>query len=117
MNAISITRTETPEQGTRFHAKAVRGGQQSVGRTRGEAIDALTPQLNLADDDELYLVAEMKPDSFFTAEQINRLQELVAKADAGTLSSDEDAEYAALVETELTASGQRVAALMNEAGR
>ena len=117
MNAISIIRTQTPEHGTRYHAKAVRGGQQSIGKTRGEALDALTLQLNLDADDELYLVAEMKPDLFFTAEQINRLQELIAKADAGTLTQEENTEYAALAEAELVASGQRVAALMNEIGR
>jgi len=50
MNAITITRTETPEQGTRFHAKAARGGQQAIGRTRGEALDAIASQLNLAEE-------------------------------------------------------------------
>jgi hypothetical protein len=117
MNAISITRTETPEQGTRYHAKAVRGGQEAVGRTRGEALDAIAAQLNLTEDEEMYFVAEMKPDEFFTAQQIERLCQLRDKLENGTLTESEDAEFTALVEAELLASGKRVASLMNAIGQ
>jgi len=111
MNAISITRTETPEQGTRFHAQAARGGQLSVGRTMGEALDALTAQLDLTPYDSLFLVAEMKPDKFFTAQQIERLYGLREKLENGTLTDSEDAEFTALVEAELLGSARRIAAI------
>ena len=111
MNAISITRTDTPEQGTRFHAKAARSGQQSIGRTMGEALDALTTQLDFTPYDSLFFVAEMKPDKFFTAEQIDRLYQLRAKLENDTLTESENVEFTALVEAELLGSAQRIATI------
>lgn len=115
MNAISITRTESPEQGTRFHAKATRNGQQAVGRTRGEAIDAIVSQLNLDEQEESFFFAEMKPDQFFTAQQIDRLYELREKQENDTLTEAEGMEFKALVEAELLGSAQRIAARLGVA--
>ena len=115
MNAISITRTETLEQGTRFHAKAVRGGQEAVGKTRGEALDAIASQLSIDDDAEFFYYAEMKPDPFFTAEQISRLYELRQKQENDTLTEADDLEYKALVEAELLGSARRIAAKLGVA--
>ncbi len=115
MNAISITRTETQEQGTRFHAKAARGGQQAVGRTRGEVIDAIVSQLSLDEQEDSFFFAEMKPDQFFTTQQIDRLYELREKLANDTLTESENAELMALVESELLGSARRTAAKLGVA--
>ena len=80
-------------------------------RTMGEALDALTAQLDLTPYDSLFLVAEMKPDKFFTAQQIERLYGLREKLKNGTLTDSEDAEFTALVEAELLGSARRIAAI------
>jgi hypothetical protein len=59
--------------------RAVAGNRQSVGRTAGEALDALTAQLDEAERGTLVVVQHRRPDQFFTAEQQQRLQELMAR--------------------------------------
>jgi uncharacterized FlgJ-related protein len=119
MTAISILRNELPSGETRFHAVAQ--GKQAFGNTLGEAIDGLTPQLE-NDLPRLIVIQSLRPDTFFTATQQQRLRELMAKwrvaRDTGAvLPADENAELEALIDAELEASGKRTAALLREADR
>jgi hypothetical protein len=96
--------------------RAVAGNRHSVGRTAGEALDALTAQLDEAERSTLVVVQHRRPDAFFTAEQQQRLQELMGRWRAArdaqsTLPADEQAELTALVEAELRAATARAAAL------
>jgi len=54
---------------------------------------------------------QMQPDRFFMQKQIDRLQELTQRAQAGALTAEEEFERHALIEAELLASAQRSAAL------
>ena len=116
MTTIAILPESPGTQGTRF--RAIAGPKQSVGRTAGEALDALTPQLDDSQTGTLVVVQQLRPDQFFTAEQHQRLEELMARwrqaRDAGTpLPPTEQAELDALVEAELRASAKRAAALVH----
>jgi hypothetical protein len=97
--------------------RAVAGELQSVGRTPGEALDALTAQLDPSAAGTLVVVQQMRPDQYFTDEQQQRLQHLMARwrvaRDSGSsLSPVEQAELEALVEAELRAVAERSAALL-----
>ena len=98
--------------------RAVAGTLQSVGKTAGEALDALAAQLN--DDDETpIIVRRFRPDAFFTPAQQQRLQELMALHNAAqyagnSLPPAERAELEALIDAEVIASGQRAHALYQE---
>ena len=59
-----------------FRAVTVRN--QAMGRTAGEALDALTSQLPPEEGDTLIIVRNLVPDRFFTAEQRLRLEQLMA---------------------------------------
>jgi hypothetical protein len=96
--------------------RAVAGNKQSVGRTVGEALVALAAQLNEAESGTLIVVQHLRPDRFFTAQQQQRLQELMARWRAArdaqtTLPPEAQAELDALVEAEVRAATQRAAAL------
>ena len=115
MTAVSILPENLGGNGTTY--RAVAGAAQSVGRTPGEALDALTSQLDAKAMGTLVIVQQFQPDEFFTEEQQQRLGELMARwraaRDAGTtLPRDQQAELEALVQAELKASGQRAAALV-----
>jgi hypothetical protein len=117
MTTITIfpenSRTQTP----RF--RAVAGEKQSVGATAGAALDALTAQLGEPQATTVVVVQPMQADALFTAEQQQRLAELMARwraaRDAGTqFPPEEKAELDALVEMELRAAVQRSAALLRQ---
>lgn len=97
--------------------RAIAGKTQSVGRTAGEALDALTAQLGEAEAGTLVVVQHLRPDRFFTAAQRQRLEELMARwraaRDAGTdLPAEERTELDVLIEVELRAAASRAAALV-----
>jgi hypothetical protein len=97
----------------------VAGEKQSVGATAGQALDALTAQLGEPQTTTLVVVQSLQPDSFFTAEQQQRLAELMprwrAARDSGIpFPPDEQAELDALVEAELRAAAERSAALARQ---
>ncbi len=48
--------------------RAVTARNQAIGRTAGEALDALTSQLPSEDGDTLIIVRNLGPDRFFPAE-------------------------------------------------
>lgn len=98
--------------------RAVAGRRQSIGRTPGEALDALSGQLDPGEAGTLVVVQHFRPDVFFTADQRQRLEDLMsgwrAARDQGTaLAPTEQAELDALVAAELDAATRRAAALAN----
>jgi hypothetical protein len=120
MTAVSILPESVAANDTTY--RAVAGDRQSVGRTPGEALDALTAQLDEQESGTLVIVQNLRPDRFFTAQQQQRLLELMAhwrKArDAGSsLPAEEQAELTALVEAELQAAAQRAQALLASLAR
>ena len=99
--------------------RAVAGIKHASGKTIGEAIDALTPQLEADEDNAatLIVVQSQRPDRFFTAEQQQRMAELMtlfrASRDAGVpMPEAERVELEQLVEAEVNGAGQRAAALL-----
>jgi len=116
MTTIAIVPESPGTQGTQY--RAIAGNKQSVGRTAGEALDALAPQLDEAEAGTLVVVQQLRPDHYFTAEQQKRLGELMTRwrkaRDAGTpLTAPEQAELDALVEAELRAAANRAGALVH----
>jgi len=99
--------------------RAIAGHRQSVGKTAGEALDALTSSLPEKEAGTLVIVQHQRPDEFFTAEQQARLNELMirwrAARDRGdTLPTSEQSELDNLVEVEERAASQRTMALLRE---
>lgn len=89
--------------------RAIAGNKQSVGKTAGEALDALTAQLDESETGTLVIIQNYRSDQFFTAQQQQRLSELMelwrSTRDRGeAISPEQQAELDALVEAELRAS-------------
>jgi len=119
MTAVTIVRENT-EPGDEPRFRAIAGNSSNgdyVGKTAGEALDALTKQLGGPDDSSIIVVQQMRPDHFFTSEQINRLQSLISRSKTSALTPDEQAELGALISEELQASALRVSAVADELGR
>lgn len=62
--------------GEKFY-RAIAGDKHSVGKTAGQALDALTAQLDEIEFSALLVIQSFRPDSFFTTEQQERLAELM----------------------------------------
>jgi hypothetical protein len=108
-----------PGQSGEVAYRAIAGERQSVGKTAGAALDALTAQLPADQTGTLVIVQSLRPDAFFTADQQERLLHLMARwrdaRGAGELlSADEQGELDALVDAEVRAAGARAAALLDE---
>jgi hypothetical protein len=93
------------------------GDKQSTGKTAGEALDALTAQLDSDEFNALIVIQSFRPDWFFSAEEQQRLSELMtlwraARDRDETLSPDQQVELDQLVEAELKAATARSAALV-----
>lgn len=106
-------------QGSPASFRAVAGDAQSSGATVGQALDALRAQLGGPESTTLVVVQPMRPDELFTAEQQQRLAELLfcwrAARDAGSsLPPQEQAELETLIEAELRAATERSAALVHQ---
>lgn len=113
MTTISILPI-TDESGNLSY-RAIAGNQQTIGKTAGQALDALTLQLGQPDSLSL-LIQTFQPDPFFTADQQQRLLELMqlwrtARDRNQTLSPQEQAELDTLVNAELQATQQRLNAI------
>ena len=98
------------------------GGKQSTGRTLGEALDGLSTQFDEEDGPTLIVIQSLRPDRFFTANQQDRLKDLMAKwrtaRDQDTqLPIEENIELEALLDAEVEAAGKRAASLLHEVGR
>jgi hypothetical protein len=99
--------------------RAVAGRLQSVGKSAGEALDALTAQMPAEDQGTLVIVQHQHPDRFFTAAQRRRLQDLMASGrtardTGGTLAAEDRTELDALIDAELQSTALRTAALLQE---
>jgi hypothetical protein len=117
MTTVSILPEPLPASGKRY--RAIAGTQQSVGNTPGEALDAITSQMNDQESGTLLVVQQMRPDRFFTEEQQRRLADLMARwrvaRDQGTtLPSDEQGELEQLVAAELEGATRRAAAMLDQ---
>jgi len=114
MTTIAIL-PENPDSPTSGY-RAVAGDKQSVGKTAGQALDALTAQLNEAESGTLVVVQNLRPDGFFTAAQQQRLEDLMTRWRAARDSNApfpaaDQAELEALVAAELAAAVERTKAL------
>jgi hypothetical protein len=99
--------------------RAVAGDKQSTGKTAGEALDALTAQLEGDEFSTLLIIQSFRPDWFFSAEQQQRLSDLMnlwrtARDEGQTLPPEQQAELDRLVEAELKAATARTAALVQQ---
>lgn len=97
--------------------RAIAGDKHSVGKTAGQALDALTAQLGETEFSVLLVTQSFHPDSFFSAKQQERLLELMnlwrlARDQGQPLLPEQQAELDTLVEAELRAATIRTAALM-----
>ncbi len=115
MTKVAILPVPTASGATSYCALA--GDKQSRGKTAGEALDALTDQLQEDEAGTLVIVQHHRPDAFFGATKQRRLAELMtlwrAARDSGAaLRTEEQAELDVLVEEEIEASANRTAALL-----
>ncbi len=97
--------------------RAIAGGKHSVGKTAGQALDALTAQLGETEFSALLVIQSFRSDSFFSAEQQERLSQLMslwrlARDRGQALLPEQQAELDELVEAELRAATARTALLM-----
>ena len=120
MTTISIVPERQHEGNTNY--RAVAGTLQSEGKTPGEALDALTSQLNETESSALVIVQQMRPDQFFTLAQQQRLAELMqrwrtARNTDTSLSPEEKVELEELVQAELQAATNRAASLIQQLER
>lgn len=98
------------------------GDKHSLGRTLGEALDALTPQLPDVDAGLLVVIQGLSADRYFGAMEQERLGELMlawrlARDLGSALPDQEQVELDQLIEAELYASASRAARLADQAGR
>src|SRR5438309_2158184 len=96
--------------------RALTAGNQAMGRTAGEALDALTTQLPDDETATLIIVCNLRPDRLFSAAQRQRLEQLMARwrsaRDAGeALAAEEHSELRSLIDAEVHAATERAAAL------
>lgn len=92
--------------------RAVAGKRESVGRTAGEALDALTAQLGEEENGTLLVIQKQYPDEFFGKTEQIRLGELTARKENAALSAEEQKELENLIETELNAARLRAERLI-----
>ncbi len=120
MTKVAILPESSSQDGTVY--RAVAGKRQSVAKTAGAALDALTAQLPADESGTLVIVQSHKPDEFFTGQQQRRLGELMdrwraARNESRPLPQAEQQELDALVEAEARAAGERAAAILADLGR
>jgi len=119
---ITVAILPEPTGSGQIAYRAIAGDRQSLGKTAGEALDALTASLPNEEAGTLVVVQHQHPDQFFTAQQQARLEEIMTRwrtaRDTGTaLPAAEQAELEALVEAELRAAAERTDALLKKLER
>ncbi|GAB4180660.1 MAG: hypothetical protein Fur006_15100 [Coleofasciculaceae cyanobacterium] len=117
MNTVAILPV-SDANGERIY-RAVAGDKQSTGKTAGEALDALTAQLEGDEFSTLLIIQSFSPDWFFSAKQQQRLSNLMnlwrtARDEGQSLPPEQQAELDSLVEAELKAATARTAALVQQ---
>jgi hypothetical protein len=113
MSTVSIIQEKSEQSSSRF--RALSGTRQSVGRTPGEALDALNAELGESSGGSIVLVQQFGGDSYFSEEQNARLEALLAQRD--NLTDLERVELESLVREEVRASAKRTEALADALGR
>jgi hypothetical protein len=86
------------------------GQRQSVGRTMGEALDALTAAWGDDFQETAVFIQRFQPDAYFSAAQYARMQELLSRR--GTLTVAERTELEGLIDAELQATIDRTESLL-----
>jgi len=114
MATITVVRDDPQTSGFAF--RAVNGNRQAVGATVGQALDALGPG-GMPNETTLVVLQPMTSDAYFTAEQRDRLANLMAKWRRArdldqVLDQSEQSEIEELVKAEVTAAGRRAADLI-----
>ncbi len=99
--------------------RAIAGDKQSTGKTAGEALDALTAQLEGGELGTLLILQNFRPDWFFSEVEQQRLSKLMnrwrtARDQGEMLPPEQKAELESLVEAELKAATARTAALIQQ---
>lgn len=99
--------------------QAIAGDKQSVGKTAGQALDALAAQLGETDFSALLIIQNFHSDQFFSATQQQRLSELMsawrtARDQEQEFPPEQQAELNSLVEAELLAATARTAAIVQQ---
>lgn len=117
MTTVAILPISDPN-GERIY-RAVAGNKQSIGKTAGQALDALTTQLETEETSTMLIIQSFQPDSLFSTEQQQRLTELMnlrrtAQNQGQEISPDHQAELDTLVEAELKAAIARSTALAQQ---
>jgi regulator of protease activity HflC (stomatin/prohibitin superfamily) len=108
MTSIAM-RTENRQPGAP-QFRAVAGNRQSVGRTMGEALDALAMDWDDDIQEIAVFIQRLQPDAYFTAAQYHRMQELLTRR--ATLTAEERVELETLIDAELDATVARTESLM-----
>jgi uracil-DNA glycosylase len=117
MQTISIE-TIANVNGDRVYRAAI-GDRQSIGKTAGEALDALTVQMGNQEINGFLLLPSYQPDQFFTAQQQQRLTELMsiwrtARDRGETITPEQQSELDDLIEAELDATAERAKAILSQ---
>ena len=99
MTPIAVRAEEGSPGELRFRAMA--GGRQHVGRTMGEALDALVADWGEELPEAAVLIQRFRPDAHFTETQFQRMQDLLARR--SSLSTQERQELEGLIDAELDA--------------
>jgi hypothetical protein len=115
MQTISIGTIATTS-GERVYRAAI-GDRQSIGKTAGAALDALTIEMGSEEINGFLLLQNHQPDQFFTAEQQQRLAELMsswrtARDRGDTLPAEQQVELDNLIEAELGATAERAKTIL-----
>ncbi len=96
MTPIAIRAEHTKSGKPRF--RAIAGNRQSVGQTMGEALDSLTADWDDDIQEAAVLIQRFQPDTYFTATQYRRMQDLLDRR--ALLTAEERAELEALIDAE-----------------
>jgi hypothetical protein len=104
-----IVRSEASEHGQPLF-RAIAGDGYSIGRTMGEALDALTADWDDEVSEAAVLIQRFQPDAYFGAAQYGRLQELLGRR--ASLTGEERTELEALIDAESEATIARTASLV-----
>jgi regulator of protease activity HflC (stomatin/prohibitin superfamily) len=108
MTSIAIRTDNTQAGAPQF--RAVAGNRQAVGRTMGEALDALTAGWGDDIQETAVFIQRLQPDAYFTTAQYHRMQELLTRR--ATLTAEERIELETLIDAELDATVARTESLM-----
>ena len=108
MPPVSIQLEEYPKQARLF--RALSGLRQSIGKTPGEALDALIAQEGEIMESSAILIQRFGSDSFFTQNQYDRMQYLLGHN--AMLTVEESAELDTLIDAEIEATIRRTDSLV-----